>query len=183
MFMGPVTLVRCDYTNPNQKICGSLFWQISILTLCISRSQPKWSNSKIAGRRFSSDPVFWYTWNSETYSVAIFRKDCALSVCWSLNKFWKILILILFWAFYEKCLACWQEVTPPFLRLRSEVRAGTVRKYGKKICRNEIAKGIPVDLEWCQEFKSIPPSLVSASIVADGNWHRIYLHRRSKDTR
>ena len=132
MFMGPVTLVRCDYTNPNQKICGSLFWQISILTLCISRSQPKWSNSKIAGRRFSSDPVFWYTWNSETYSVAIFRKDCALSVCWSLNKFWKILILILFWAFYEKCLAFWQEVTPPFLRLRSEVRTGTVRKYGKK---------------------------------------------------
>ena len=102
MFMGPVTLVRCDYTNPNQKICGTLFWQISILTLCISRSQPKWSNSKIAGRRFSSDPVFWYTWNSETYSVAIFRKDCALSVCWSLNKFWKILILIIFWAFYEK---------------------------------------------------------------------------------
>ena len=94
MFMGPVTLVRCDYTNPNQKICGTLFWQISILTLCISRSQPKWSNSKIAGRRFSSDPVFWYTWNSETYSVAIFRKDCALSVCWSLNKFWKILTYV-----------------------------------------------------------------------------------------
>ena len=68
----------------------------------------------------------------------------------------------------------------PFLRLRSEVRAGTVRKYGKKICRNEIAKGIPVDLEWSQEFKSIPPSLVSASIVADGYLHRIYLHRRSK---
>merc|ERR1711970_175661 len=25
--------------------------------------------------------------NSETYSAAISRKDCALSVCWSLNKF------------------------------------------------------------------------------------------------
>lgn len=76
-------------------------------------------------------------------------------------------------------------------RSNSTLFYGYDPKYGlvrfgstvKKICRNEIAKGIPVDLEWSQEFKSIPPSLVSASIVADGNWHRIYLHRRSKDTR
>ena len=75
-------------------------------------------------------------------------------------------------------------------RSNSTLFTVTIRSTGRygsevrlKVCRNEIAKGIPVEI-WNEAKNSkISHRVSSASIVADGDLHRIHMHRRSKDTR